>query len=63
MALAAYDAAKALNTGEIAHENGRAAWSGAYKAIDAQAGNDPSRAVNLFEQAKAMLDPPRANRC
>ncbi len=47
VALAAYDAAKALalKTGvppEFAHESGRMAWSGAYKAaIETQAQNDP----------------------
>jgi hypothetical protein len=62
VALAAYDAAKALalKTGvppEVAHENGRVGWSGAYKtAIETQAGTDPKQAVKLFEQAKATLD-------
>ena len=56
VALAAYDAGKAdaLKAGlpaEAAHESGRSAWSGAYKAaIETQAGNDPSQAVKLFEQ-------------
>jgi hypothetical protein len=63
VALAAYDAekARALKAGlapEIAHESGRGAWSGAYKAaIETQAGTDPLQAVKLFEHAKATLDP------
>ena len=63
VALAAYDAekARALKGGlpaEAAHESGRSAWSGAYKAaIETQAGIDPQQAVKLFDQAKATLDP------
>jgi hypothetical protein len=63
VALAAYDAekARALKAGlapEIAHDSGRMAWSGAYKAaIETQAGTDPQQAVRLFDQAKATLDP------
>jgi hypothetical protein len=63
VALAAYDAEKArtLKQGlapEVAHESGRAAWSGAYQAaIETQAGTDPLQAVKLFDQAKATLDP------
>ena len=63
VALAAYDAekARALKGGlpaEAAHESGRSAWSGAYKAaIETQAGIGPQQAVKLFDQAKATLDP------
>ena len=63
VALAAYDAekARAIKAGiapELAHESGRVAWSGAYKAaIETQAGTDPQQAVKLFRQAQYTLDP------
>lgn len=62
-AMAAYDAekARALKAGlqpDAAHESGRGAWSGAYRAaILAQAEQDPAQAVTLFKQARYTLDP------
>jgi hypothetical protein len=63
VALAAYDAekARAIKQGlapKLAHESGRAAWSGAYQAaIETQTGTDPLQAVRLFDQAQATFDP------